>query len=100
VCGPGDSHGSAGQTYPTPLSAYIRSIEVDDAATLESNGQPETNSPSSIQPVLRPRATLDVGIGIFPERERIPINVPFHNLFLAQKIEVSVTAGTRIDDGG
>ena len=33
----------------------------------------------------------DVGVGVFPERT---------DLFLAQKIEVGVTAGTRIDDGG
>ena len=43
----------------------------------------------------------DVGVGVFPEREEALINAPFHiveDLFLAQKIQVGVTAGTHIDD--
>ena len=42
----------------------------------------------------------DVGVGVFPEGEEVlpPIFHIVEDLFLAQEIQVGVTAGTRIDD--
>jgi hypothetical protein len=39
----------------------------------------------------------DVEVGVFPEGEQPSIDRN-HDLFLTQKIKVSVTAGARIDD--